>query len=279
MSGWGGNGGLCGSVPAIDEGSVGLGFSWPGVPTAAASKLQATGIAFRFLPEKSTPQPDIELTDGSLNIEITNRWTTQTRHLQDSLEADLAGTDLAVEVRFAEQPARITPDEIARLRNKVAPLAVAGKPFSFTDRVGNPKLAQSSIDLEITGAPANADQTPSSVTIVVTNAALTDHLADVETFIKNKLQDSEKNNQAAAAGPTLLIVEAARTGLAWIRPDNIWQASLQPLLDSAATNFVAIGVAIASTTSNDFRLVTVVSATCPPAARSAIAKVMGALTS
>ncbi|MGW2539960.1 hypothetical protein ACWC5I_03595 [Kitasatospora sp. NPDC001574] len=53
---------------------------------------------------------------------------------------------------------------------------------------------------------------------------------------------------------------------------------MQQLLGNATTNFVALALAIAGTTSNDFRLITTISPTCPPASRSAIEKVTAALT-
>src|SRR5690606_14307847 len=211
--------------------------------------LAKAGIASEFLPEGKQPQPDIALLDplmGGLRIEVTSRWTTQLEELREELEADLEGAGYQVDIRCDAAPVRISDAERQGIRAKVASLVAAGGAFRLVEQldVGYPELTV--INMEVIGVPVqdSPEGTGEWVSYQVTGAELTDHMREVETRIADKLIDPAKNQQALAA-PTVLLVEASRTGLAWIRSDSVWQGQLQTLLKNTETAFVAVGVIFA----------------------------------
>ncbi|MFE4976448.1 hypothetical protein ACFRAR_30645 [Kitasatospora sp. NPDC056651] len=79
--------------------------------------------------------------------------------------------------------------------------------------------------------------------VVVENGFdLGNHLRDVEAEVLKVLSDEQKIKQAEAR-PTILLVDAARTGNAWMRPEQIWARRLADLLPQD-TPFVGVAVMI-----------------------------------
>jgi hypothetical protein len=164
--------------------------------------LLRAGIPFEFIAEDGTPQPDIQLIDEELRIEVTVRRMPQIENLRDEIEADLAGTGYQIEMQCAENPVRVTEPERLRLRSRIKDLVTVGAPFQVTEMIesGSRRLQQSSLTLQISGRPSGSE---GWVTwdIALTGADLTNHMQDIDTFIRDKLTDEAKNKQAEAAPP------------------------------------------------------------------------------
>jgi hypothetical protein len=239
-----------------------------------ADMLLRADVRFEFLAEGGKPQPDIQLLDTPLRLEITSRWTTQFGQLQDELEADLAGAGFEITFRCAEHPVRILESERRRIREEIQARVAEGEPFEFTELIGTWRFRQSCLMLKISGTPSGT--TASRADIQVTGAVLTDHLNDVELLICDKLTDEAKNRQAEAR-PTMLIVEAARAGIGWIRSDEVWKRRLPTLLEEADTKFVALGLMFIDNVAPDVRFFTAVRPECPEDCRTAIAEVEAAM--
>lgn len=241
-----------------------------------ATHLTKAEIAYEFLPEGGVPQPDIALLNpatSGLRIEVTSRQTPSLEELRDELDMDLEGAGYQVEIQCEVAPVRISDAERESIRANVRGQATTGKPFRIVEglKIGYPPVT---VDMVISGVPAkdSPEEAGEWVTYEVAGAELTDHMREVEMRIVGKLTEDAKNRQAAAA-PTLLLVEASRTGLASIRPDWVWEGKLQSLLGKANTNFVAIGVLFADQASLEARAVVVRGADCPSNVVAAIDQV------
>jgi hypothetical protein len=68
---------------------------------------------------------------------------------------------------------------------------------------------------------------------------LTDHLADVEREIDNKI--FEKRRQAQRI-PTMLLPDFSRVGVAWFRPGSVWLPVLRSKLNGEP--FVGLGLMV-----------------------------------
>jgi hypothetical protein len=104
---------------------------------------------------------------------------------------------------------------------------------------------------------------------------LDSHLADVEDAVRRAIDDPRKQLQAAAM-PTLLVIDVARTGKGWMRPEDVWAQRLVELLPSSSP-FIALGVIIPRLDSDEPPWGLAVRETVPPHDRAVLAKLTGAL--
>lgn len=237
-----------------------------------AAKLLAAGIPFVFLPTTGSPQPDIEINSGALRLEVTNRWVPGRSSLEETLEAQLKGTGFTIGILCSTEPARITDDQRGQICDAVAAQVATGTAFTLEEDVVGTGGRTATLTITGTPGPAGAEL----VTWEVASAELTDHMADVEAYLRNKLTDIQKNAQAQAAA-TVLIIEASRTGNGWVRPDWVWDRKLQALLDSTVSNFVGLVVVFTDLVSRDLRAISAADASATPAIQTIIGEVQAAL--
>jgi hypothetical protein len=98
---------------------------------------------------------------------------------------------------------------------------------------------------------------------------LTDHLAEVDREIDNKIV--EKRRQAQKM-PTVLLLDFSRVGVAWIRPGSVWISSLRSKLDNEP--YVGLGLMVSSIDSSlPLQLHAVFDPSAPPELHEAFEKI------
>ncbi|RSM80920.1 hypothetical protein DMH04_28870 [Kibdelosporangium aridum] len=202
---------------------------------ALAAWLARAGIEFEF-GQPGQPQPDLVLPEWGLGIEVGSRTLNSTVQLEDAVRA-------VVEPGHEPEHVQITYD--------TRPLAIREAVRSMiVDRV------QRGLEVDEEVVPARGDQpavqvrisrTPSSegstVTTSVDSPLLTPHLRDVEVEIRSKVIKNPDKVKQAESMPTVLAIDIARCGLAWIRPLAGWQRVLERMLDKDDP-YIAVAVMV-----------------------------------
>ncbi|MFJ2833698.1 hypothetical protein ACIPC1_40195 [Streptomyces sp. NPDC087263] len=101
------------------------------------------------------------------------------------------------------------------------------------------------------------------------------HLTDAENEVLAVLEDKQKVRQAESM-PTVLLIAAARTGMAWIRPPHVWAQRLAMRLPNT-TPFVGIGVMAPTLTDPDVGISLGVRANLSDKDRRAVDELVGRL--
>lgn len=195
-----------------------------------ASMLARAKVSFDFAKD----HPDLLIANGAAGIEVGTRAIDGPWDLRDRLVQRLDGrTGLAISLDFIARPLKLPQDRIGGIVEEIlrADLRGDGASLSFPD-VG------------LVARFSSTDE-PKYVDVLVTfndglGVDLTHHMAQVEREIDNKI--SEKGRQADKV-PTLLLLDFARVGWAWLRTQS-WLPVLQARL--AGTPFAGLGLMVSS---------------------------------
>lgn len=208
----------------------------------AGAKLAQAGIPFDFGARSKSPQPDLLLKEAGLGVEVKARRLDGLRDLHDELEDALenANADVIVTIACRERPLYFKPadrsDLIADILKRVSNGSYGAVPVELDQSwAATPKLR---IVVQIVpGKPL----LPGQRVFIEGGEALTGHLTNVESEIITVLTADEQKANQAASMPTLLLVDVARTGLSWIRPERVWAQMLAARLPE---NTPFIGAAV-----------------------------------
>jgi hypothetical protein len=215
---------------------------------AMAAMLARSHIPFDFgLPNR--PSPDLHLRDRPLAVEVTAKGPEGVLSLYDELDALLGPYgSVSVHLRFSDFPVRMQSHERQRLIEHIAPLAdriAAGGDgglceISFSDNANptNPITVMGEI-LPVPGLGLFGTK----ITLESTGADLGPTMAALEDRVLGVLNDAAKRRQAASVS-TVLLVDLARLGNAWLRPLDRWVEMLRSRLP-ADCPFVGLAVTIA----------------------------------
>lgn len=213
---------------------------------AMAAKLYRAGIAFDF-GQDGASSPDLHLRDRDLAIEVTAKTPAGVPHLYDELEVALAQTPgVSVHLRFSSFPIRMQPEDRMRLIEKVIPVAERAAAtgtggvveIEFED-IRNPSSIIVAADvLPVPGL----GKLGLPVTMESTGVELDPTMKALEQSVLAILEDPAKRKQGKAT-PSVLLVDLARLGGAWLRPPNVWAGSLAKLIPDDCP-FLALAVTV-----------------------------------
>ncbi|MGW2932636.1 hypothetical protein ACWDA7_12400 [Streptomyces sp. NPDC001156] len=212
----------------------------------AGAKLARAGVLFDFGRRNGATEPDLVLREMDLGVEVKARRLDGLRDLHDELEAALAGIHPPVLVHLTpdSQPLIIKADVRARVVEETVQRVHSGNLVTAVFEVEQPWSARKRLLLRVGILPAV--DLPSGSRVVVTNHFWGNepgpHLMDAEDQVRAVLEDTQKTRQAESM-PTILLVDAARTGMAWIRSPQVWAQRLAMLLPDT-TPFVGVAVMI-----------------------------------
>lgn len=233
-----------------------------------AAKLARAGIRFEFGPP-GQPAPDLVLGDVELSIEVKSRDLDGLRQLHDELEAalEVAAAPVTVVLACDERPLAIKRDQRAVIIERVMDVVRAQGEGSFHEVIDQPWSAKR--ERRLTVRVVGGGPLASGLRVAMrAGSLLTNHLADIETEILDVLTNPQKFRQAAA-GPTLLVVDAARLGIGWMRNASGWARTLAMSLPQD-TPFVGVGVMFPTLTESGADLAVVTRRNLPVAQESAV---------
>jgi hypothetical protein len=202
--------------------------------------------------------PDIAcFTDPPFHIEVTSRARDDVRALHDQLQRTLIPRGVHVTLTM---PRRLAIP--ALVRKRVCDGIVAE--IDVSD-------GRSRVTLEDLDGIARIEESADGTTQVTLDigASLTDHMAEVDRALLEVV--ARKTQQAERGGwsrNTLLLIDASRLGMAWLRPEAVWNGllSLSPL-DWSSTPFAGIGLIFPGLQSTPMRGVVVYPALYPASTR------------
>jgi hypothetical protein len=208
----------------------------------AGGMLAAAGVGFDFGTRGGTPQPDLVLRETSLGIEIKNRTLDGLRELERNLDEAVAdlGTPVTIYLACDKRPLVIKADVRTAIVQQASGMIQAGQRGTFVTQLDQPWAATPQLNLSV--RVADRSPVPGSARVIFEEGftSLPGPLDDAETEVVKVLQDEQKIQQALAM-PTILLVDAALTGMSVFRPMNVWAQRLNVLLPTD-TPFVGIAV-------------------------------------
>jgi hypothetical protein len=179
-------------------------------------------------------------------LEVTTRTRDDTALLHDEMEDALAGLPVHVELVLEKRELVIPQPDRQTVCDRVKQAAQA---ISDGDHV--------TVALPEVAGVARCHGIvlfgPSRVVLDI-GSELTNHAAKVEQELRNVLK--LKTDQAARGGfdpMTLLVLDASRLGLSWLRPERIW-AQMLPTMDLPWDTMPFIGLLITFTSLNTLGL-------------------------
>ncbi|MEV7789675.1 hypothetical protein AB0O72_30480 [Streptomyces sp. NPDC088106] len=210
----------------------------------AGAKLARAGVPFDFGRRNGATEPDLMLREMNLAIEVKARRLDGLQDLRDELQAALADVTPPVLVRLLpDSPPLViksaTRDEVVaetlqrvRSRDLGSQSKAIEQPWSERPR------------LLLNIGISQGDYLPNG-SLVTAFGGFWDaepgaHLRDVEGEVLAALEDEQKVRQTDTR-PTILLFDAARTGMAWIRSGRIWAQRLAMRLPDT-TPFVGAAV-------------------------------------
>lgn len=203
----------------------------PGSPSTSAGRNGAT-------------EPDLMLRDMNLAIEVKARRLDGLQDLRDELQTALADITppVLVELRTDSQPLVIKKAVRDKVVEETVQRARGQNYGTAVTTVDQPWSARKRLLIHI-GLYQAADLMDGSRIIVTGGfwgAEPGPHLMDVEDQVMAVLEDKQKLRQANTR-PTILLFDAARTGMAWIRSELAWAQRLAMRLPDT-TPFVGTAV-------------------------------------
>lgn len=209
-----------------------------------AAGLVRAGVQFEF-GRPGQPQPDLVLEAG-LGIEVGSRCVDGAQQLAEEIQTvvDLGDESEHIQITFDVRPLAIRE----KLRREIVALVRSGQEVDV--EVLPVRGDQPAARVRITRTPSSG---PSVVETSIDNALLTPHLQDVEAEIKSKIIKDRRKVAQATSMPTVIVIDLARCGLAWLRPLRIWEQVLRGMLDEDDP-YVAIAVMVTDLDSNGVQL-------------------------
>jgi hypothetical protein len=195
-----------------------------------ASMLARAGVAFDFAKD----HPDLLIGNAAAGIEVGTRALDSPEALRDLLEQRLTGRPgLSISLDFTGRPLKLPRLRIEEIAEQIAELnpPSAGMSLAFPDLNLIARLEPIS-ELE-----------PAVATVTFDGGLgvnLASHMAEAEREISDKLE--EKRRQASKV-PTLLLLDLARVGWAWLRT-QAWVPLLRAKLEGEP--FVGLGLMFSS---------------------------------
>ncbi|WLW55247.1 hypothetical protein [Streptomyces sp. YU58] len=210
----------------------------------AGAKLARAGIPFDFGRRNGDTEPDLVLRDMNLGIEVKARRLDGLEDLRAELAAALTGItpSVLVELRPDSPPLVIKADVRAKVVEETVQRVRSGNFGAKVTPVDQPWSARKRLLLHV-GIRQAADPTGGSLIIVTGGFWGSEpgpHLMDAEAQVLAALHDEQKIRQAKSM-PTILLVDVARTGSAYIRSPKVWAQRLEMLLPET-TLFVGAAV-------------------------------------
>jgi hypothetical protein len=197
----------------------------------AASLLARAEIDFEF----GRDHPDLEVDGGAWGIEVGTRKLDHPWLIHDLLEERLSDrSDLHVVLTFDGRPLGLGAKQVTDIVDAIAA-------ESYPNGRSNRQFENAGLTVAVmtgTGVPE------SQVVLdfgARSGSELTDHLAEVEREIDNKIREKERQ---AGRMPTMLLLDFSRTGWAWLRPGPVWIPVLRSKI--AGTPFVGLGLVIST---------------------------------
>ncbi|MGW4908120.1 hypothetical protein [Streptomyces sp. NPDC004270] len=220
---------------------------------AAGAKLARAGVSFEFGQRGKAPQPDLILSGRNLAIEVKNRRVDGFEDLYDELEAALSeiNAPVVVQILFDERPLVMKPADRTRVVEQTIERVQRGELGTAEMSVQQPWAARQRLLIAVQIIETDTPPTGRRV-ITHTGGTLSGHFQDLEKQVLKVLNDGQKIRQAETM-PTILMVEASRSGLAWMRPQQTWATRLAEQLPSS-TPFRGVGLMISSLDSSDVSL-------------------------
>lgn len=192
----------------------------------AASLLARAGLQFEF----AADHPDLVLPGAAGGIEVGTRALDSPRALHEELELRMADqVGLIVVLSFDNRPLKLGLERVNRIVEMVA-----GRRHSEPTTL---RFEDAGLTVSITTETGFEN----AQILINFGATLTDHLAEVEREIDNKI--AEKRRQAKRM-PTMLLLDFSRVGMAWLRPGSVWLPVLRSKLD--AEPFAGLGLMVST---------------------------------
>ncbi|MEU4116500.1 hypothetical protein AB0F71_18655 [Kitasatospora sp. NPDC028055] len=210
----------------------------------AGAKLAVAGVGFDFGPRKGTPEPDLILREANLGVEVKARRLNGLKDLEQKLAAALAqvGAEVTVYLACRERPLVVKADVIENIVTNTLDRVRDSAWGTELFQLEQPWAATKQLALAVRVFDQAIPLMPGPHVVVEDGFELSGHLQDVESEVLAVLADPQKIKQAEAR-PTILLIDAARTGLSWMRSPGSWARRLADLLPDS-TPFVGIGVMI-----------------------------------
>ncbi|MGW4596988.1 hypothetical protein ACWEOA_17020 [Streptomyces sp. NPDC004457] len=201
----------------------------PRAEMIAGAKLARAGIPFDFGRRNGATEPDLMLRDMNLAIEVKARRLDGLQDLRDELQTALADVTptVLVELRTDSQPLVIKKSVRDKVVEETVQRARGHNYGTAVTTVDQPWSARKRLLIHI-GLYQAADLMDGSRIIVTGGfwgAEPGPHMMDVEDQVMAVLEDKQKLRQANTR-PTILLFDAARTGMAWIRSELVWAQRL-----------------------------------------------------
>lgn len=208
----------------------------------AGAKLARSGVPFDFGRRNGATEPDLMLRDMNLAIEVKARRVDGVEDLREELQSALAGITppALVDIRTDSRPLQIKKAERYKVvQETVQRLRVRDYGTAVT-AVDQPWSARKRMLIHVTLMQALTRKSYVTVTGGFWGAEPGPHLADVEDQVRAVLGDDQKLRQAGTR-PTILLLDVARTGLAYMRSGRMWAQRLAEMVPDT-TPFVGIAV-------------------------------------
>jgi hypothetical protein len=188
-----------------------------------AAWLARAGIEFEF-GQPGQPQPDLVLPEWGLGIEVGSRTLNDAQLLEDEIRAvvELSPAPEHVQVAYDTRPLAIRATARAKIVDKVR------RGMEVNEEAVPAHGNHPPIGVRITRTPASG---ASTVTTSVDSTLLTPHLLEAEAEIRSTVIKNPGKIRQAESMPTVLVIDIARCGFAWLRPLPMWQQALERLLD------------------------------------------------
>jgi len=220
----------------------------------AASLLARARVQFEF----AADHPDLVLAGAAGGIEVGTRALDSPRALHEELELRMADqADLLVVLTFDDRPLKLGVERVKQIVEDVA-----GRTYREPTTL---RFEDAGLTVGVTSG------TGFESTQVVMNfgVELTDHLAEVEREVDNKI--AEKRRQAQRI-PTMLLLDFSRVGVAWLRPGSVWLPVLRSKLNDEP--FCGLGLMVSTLDSSlPLHLHMVLQATAPREVHEALDQV------
>jgi hypothetical protein len=228
-------------------------------------QLAEAGIPFRF-GGRAEPDVKCELTP-EIWIEARTRSRDDVLLLQRDLRVALGNSPVNAILSFERRLAVSEGERNAIIRRVLEAVESRGTAHSIS--VLLPEIEGTC------GIESSPFGTP-SVFLGAVTSNLGVHMGEVERELHNVI--AEKTDQSvrnAWSKDTLLVVDASRLGMAWLRPEEVWQGRLQQLsLDWGTRPFLGVVVVFAGLVSTSMRTTGVVRDGLPPQTMSCLSKVL-----
>ena len=217
----------------------------------AGGMLANARVSFDFGARKGIPEPDLMLRDANLSIEVKNRTLDGLRELESELAAAVTELEAPVTIYLAcaERPLVIKEDVRKAIVQQTADRIQSGLRGTAVTRLEQSWATTPQLDLSVRIADRSLVQGSSRVIFLEGFQSVPGNLQDAEAAVVKALEDEQKIRQALAR-PTILLVDAAVTGMSSFRPPRVWAQRLGSLLPNT-TPFVGIAVMIPVLTSPD----------------------------